>query len=244
MGYIYKIINDINQKVYIGQTKRTIERRWSEHQKYANEEDSKSKLYLAMKEIGINHFKIEPIEQIYGVEERNIREKYWIKYYNSFYDGYNSTRGGGCFEITTMGKKELFDKIIELRLEGKSYEELTTIFQCGKNTISEALAYGNLLGNDCRSLEKTPMILEMLSQGEYLVNIAKELKCDFYVIKKILKEHPEFEVIYQNTYNPFDQKIYYLKDTTKMTNAMIAKQLNCSERTIYRALNRRKKYNT
>ena len=31
MGYIYKIVNDINDKIYIGQTNRTIQERWKEH---------------------------------------------------------------------------------------------------------------------------------------------------------------------------------------------------------------------
>lgn len=35
MGYIYKITNQINNKVYIGQTSRTIEKRWKDHQKSA-----------------------------------------------------------------------------------------------------------------------------------------------------------------------------------------------------------------
>jgi len=31
MGYIYKIINNVNNKIYIGQTSRSIESRWKEH---------------------------------------------------------------------------------------------------------------------------------------------------------------------------------------------------------------------
>ena len=31
MGFIYKITNLINQKVYIGKTERNIETRWKEH---------------------------------------------------------------------------------------------------------------------------------------------------------------------------------------------------------------------
>lgn len=31
MGYIYIITNDINNKVYIGQTISTVEHRWGEH---------------------------------------------------------------------------------------------------------------------------------------------------------------------------------------------------------------------
>ena len=31
IGYIYKITNKINQKIYIGQTSKTLEQRWREH---------------------------------------------------------------------------------------------------------------------------------------------------------------------------------------------------------------------
>ena len=34
MPYIYKIINNINGKIYIGKTNFTIEKRWKEHFKY------------------------------------------------------------------------------------------------------------------------------------------------------------------------------------------------------------------
>ena len=31
MAYIYKITNDINQKIYVGKTERTVEERFLEH---------------------------------------------------------------------------------------------------------------------------------------------------------------------------------------------------------------------
>lgn len=35
MGYIYKITNLINNKVYIGKTERTVNERWKDHVKNA-----------------------------------------------------------------------------------------------------------------------------------------------------------------------------------------------------------------
>ena len=59
MGYIYKIINSVNNKVYIGMTRRTIEQRWAEHVKTYNYENGRMynfKIYKAMRDIGIEYF--------------------------------------------------------------------------------------------------------------------------------------------------------------------------------------------
>ena len=92
MAYIYKITNDINQKIYIGKTEFSIEKRFKEHCRDAfRERNEKRPLYAAMRKYGIEHFHIELIEKTDNPEER---ETYWIEYYNSFKNGYNATRGG------------------------------------------------------------------------------------------------------------------------------------------------------
>lgn len=92
MGYIYKITNDINDKVYIGKTEFDIEKRFKEHCRDAfKERNEKRPLYNAMNKYGIEHFKIEEIEQCNNIEKR---EKYWIEYYDSYNNGYNATLGG------------------------------------------------------------------------------------------------------------------------------------------------------
>ena len=92
MPYIYKIINNVNQKIYIGKTTRTIEERFKEHCKdYKKRDLEKRPLYRAMKKYGIENFSIELVEETDNPEER---EKYWIEYYGSFKNGYNATIGG------------------------------------------------------------------------------------------------------------------------------------------------------
>ena len=92
MGYIYKITNDINDKVYIGKTEFDIEKRFQEHCRDAlKDRNEKRPLYNAMNKYGIEHFKIEEIEQCNDIENR---EKYWIEYYDSYNNGYNATLGG------------------------------------------------------------------------------------------------------------------------------------------------------
>lgn len=91
MGFIYKIWNEVNDNLYIGQTIRSLGQRWSQHKQ--NAKDQNSHLYLAMRKYGIENFHIEQIEEVAN-DQLNEREKYWISYYNTYFDGYNSTLGG------------------------------------------------------------------------------------------------------------------------------------------------------
>jgi len=52
-----------------------------------------SKFYRAMRKYGEENFYIELLETV-AIESLNDREKYWIKQYDSYYNGYNSTFGG------------------------------------------------------------------------------------------------------------------------------------------------------
>ena len=92
MAYIYQIVNDVNNKVYIGKTEFSIEKRFKEHCSDAfRERNEKRPLYAAMRKYGIEHFHIELIEETDNPEEREI---YWIEEKQSFKNGYNATLGG------------------------------------------------------------------------------------------------------------------------------------------------------
>ena len=92
MAYIYQITNDINGKVYIGKTERSIEERFQEHCKDSKRRDfEKRPLYRAMNKYGIEHFHIELLEETSNPEEREV---YWIEQKRSFKNGYNATMGG------------------------------------------------------------------------------------------------------------------------------------------------------
>lgn len=92
MAYIYQITNDINQKIYIGKTEFSIEKRFKEHCYDAfRANNEKRPLYSAMRKYGVEHFHIELIEETDNPEEREI---YWIEKKQSFKNGYNATIGG------------------------------------------------------------------------------------------------------------------------------------------------------
>lgn len=92
MAYIYQIINDINNKIYIGKTEHSIEKRFKQHCRDAFRPSiEKRPLYSAMRKYGIENFHIELIEETDNPEEREI---YWIEQKQSFKYGYNATKGG------------------------------------------------------------------------------------------------------------------------------------------------------
>ena len=71
-GYIYKIINDINDKIYIGETTRSLEVRFHEH---CFDKRSTSQIHKAIQELGWQHFQIIEIEKV-PLNQLYEREKY------------------------------------------------------------------------------------------------------------------------------------------------------------------------
>lgn len=63
-GYIYKIVNDVNDKVYIGQTRRTIEERWNCHIYDARNRNDNMIIHKSMNKYGIDNFHPIIIEKI------------------------------------------------------------------------------------------------------------------------------------------------------------------------------------
>lgn len=88
---IYKIENQINHKIYIGQS-IDIQYRFYQHQ------HSKDDYYIhkAIRKYEVDNFTFEILElNLYNPKMRNDREIYWIQYYNSLVpNGYNLTKGG------------------------------------------------------------------------------------------------------------------------------------------------------
>lgn len=102
-GYIYKIYNDVNDKIYIGQTIRDIKIRWRQHLYYAKRNDVSHGqiIYCDMYKYGVEHYNIEIIKCVSHDDrsllknELNELEIKYIKKYNSLIpNGYNVSPGG------------------------------------------------------------------------------------------------------------------------------------------------------
>lgn len=93
-GKIYKYTNNINGKVYVGQTTTALETR---HTKHLAQLEDNTYFHRAIKKYGIDNFSLEVIEDNIPLSELDNREIYWIKTLDSYYTsnkGYNLTKGG------------------------------------------------------------------------------------------------------------------------------------------------------
>ena len=115
MGKIYLITNTINNKVYVGQTKLTLEQRFKEHQ----QPSKKTAVSYAIQKYGKENFTIELLEEcnIINLDEK---ETFYIKKYKSYEQGYNNTIGGGSQYIShTPEVKEKLSVIGKGKLLGE-----------------------------------------------------------------------------------------------------------------------------
>ena len=141
-GFIYKITNTINGKSYIGQTIQNVKERFYQHcATKCSKAVSNMAIHRAIKKYGKLNFTIEVIEEIDSAN-LNDRERYWIKYYNSYNNGYNSTKGGqdGCKPFKDLD----VESIIKEYNTGKSLRTLGTIFKVDKQTIKDLLIRHNV----------------------------------------------------------------------------------------------------
>lgn len=100
-GYIYKITNLINNKIYIGQTVQTVEQRFRGHcnsakrlKQHPERYKRPCEIHSAINKYGVENFIVEQIDTAESKYELNKKEIYWINYYDSTNVGYNMTIGG------------------------------------------------------------------------------------------------------------------------------------------------------
>ena len=173
MGYIYKITNKINQKIYIGQTAKTIEERFQEHIIDAKKQNIKNRpLYKAFNKYGIENFSIELIEECAN-EILSEREIYWIKYFNSYHNGYNATLGGDG--------KTLFDydAIKNALLANKSVKEISELFNCCVDVVYQVAKRNNIdlsINSNKNFVEKSKQVYQYSKDNQFIQSFSSTVE--------------------------------------------------------------------
>lgn len=143
-GIIYIIKNNINKKVYIGQTIQTIEKRWQGHcRKGFHDGEKNMAIKKAILKYGKENFSIEVLEYC-NIEDLDCREIYYINFYNSYKEGYNSTLGGKSgakpLKLKTIEQQECVD----LYKLGFSLRNIAKEFNVDKATIKHIIEINNI----------------------------------------------------------------------------------------------------
>lgn len=177
--YVYKITNDVNDKVYVGQTTETLEQRFRRHMGYQKDEHD-TKFYRAVRKYGVEHFKIELIEEVNSREELDTREEYWIKKLDAIDNGYNTALGKiGGDTLSKNPNLEAIKKKISDSKKGDKNPHSTAIY-CINIETNEKVFYGSIslcqedmgfpnhcaLSKRCRGKIKSPY------RGKYLFEYA------------------------------------------------------------------------
>ena len=131
MAFIYKIENDINDKLYVGQTGFSLEHRFAEHCCDAfHPRREKRPLYRAIRKYGKEHFRIVLLEETDNPDER---EMFWIDKLGTYSNGYNATMGG-------EGKRSVdYDEIVRAYQTLRSQKKVAEALGVCLDTIRQAL---------------------------------------------------------------------------------------------------------
>lgn len=151
MAYIYKILNSVDDRIYVGNTTRSIDIRFAEHIKTSRRDRVRNfPLYVAMNSYGADKFHFELIEEVADTIASE-REAYWIGYFDSFRNGYNGTFGG-------LGRP-IVDYDCDGDLICQIYQECSNIKETAQKT-----------GYDIATVKKTLLRrnIAILTSDEYL----------------------------------------------------------------------------
>lgn len=167
MGIIYKIQNNINGKIYIGQTIRSLKIRFQKHCNLSSLSVAESNMPIkkAIKKYGKQNFTITEIESV-DDSLLNEREIFWIKYYDSFNNGYNATIGGALSgkQKTISDENEII--IISKYLNGSTPNFLAKEYCVDRKTIRNLLDRNNI---------KTRSVFDACSKGFISGDYIKQL---------------------------------------------------------------------
>ena len=233
MGYIYKITNDINNKVYIGQTINTIDYRFKNHINDAiSNQNTQNKFHNAIKKLGAEHFKTEQIEECPN-EKLNEREQYWIKFYDSVNNGYNTTWGGSC------GIHYDRNEILKLWNQGYNIQKISNIIGMDRGLLGQVLHTLNIPQKEItkRHYEATrtqtknhavyqinPITGDIIKQWERISDIERELHIyhssivNCCLLKSQSKTAGGYAWRYVENYNPELDKQNLIQYTKRVPN--------------------------
>lgn len=203
LGRIYLISNDVNDKVYVGQTTQTLNKRFNGHCCYSKS-DRGVNMYIkrAIRKYGRDSFHITLIEEC-PISLLDERERYWISFYDSYNNGYNLTKGGqdsNYFSLhrleNTVDTKKFSEYIMEFKPLAKEVAAHFGITKCSVYNLIKRLNNPNLILNSynprkAKSLEDIDKeeLKSLYLKGWSILDLAKKYHIRKNKISKYLKDN-------------------------------------------------------
>ena len=185
-GFIYKITNTINGKYYIGQTIQNVKERFYQHcATKCSKAVSNMAIHRAIKKYSKSNFTVEVIEEIDSAN-LNDRERYWIRYYDSYNNGYNSTEGGQ--DGIKLFKNLDTESIVREYKSGKSLREIGRLFNVDKQTIKDLLVRNNINLRTTRTYKLSQKDREDIIKDLSLGLSRKEIISKWHISKSYLSQ--------------------------------------------------------
>ena len=185
-GFIYKITNTINSKSYIGQTIQNVKERFYQHcATKCSKAVSNMAIHRAIKKYGKSNFTVEVIEEVESTN-LNDRERYWIRYYDSYNNGYNSTEGGQ--DGIKLFKNLDTESIVREYKSGKSLREIGRLFNVDKQTIKDLLVRNNINLRTTRTYKFSQKDREDILKDLSLGLSRKEIISKWHISKSYLSQ--------------------------------------------------------
>ena len=243
-GYIYLLTNTINNKVYVGQTIRTISVRVWEHfnkqKKYA--------ISLAIKKYGKENFTSKELCKLSAstkeelIQLLNDKEKFYIQEYDSLCDrnGYNIDKGGGqaSYNKKPVCQYNLNRELINTyesateayRITGIHFGEISKCCQKRNNTAGGY--FWTFLGEELDLPENIQIPNRFVSKytlnGEFICryNCVNDISDDKRLLNRIRncctgRQYNVNGFVYRYDYDPFDKYEVIKKEI--INNSMVNK---------------------
>lgn len=194
-GEIYIIKNDINEKVYIGQTTQGSAVRFKQHLKLSKSNKNQL-IYKAIRKYGKEHFYFEVLERNVDVQCLDEREEYWISKYDSVKHGYNLCYGGNQSRkpenpILLKYGQDIIDEYVNQDISVRELGRRYNICHC---TISHFLKVNNIEINKRNKNKKNLkeeeriMIANMYKKGYS----TKEISCEMNLSMKCVRRYKDY----------------------------------------------------
>jgi group I intron endonuclease len=137
---VYKITNNVNGKSYIGFTGNTIFERFEQHKKDALKIRDNRKFYNAINKYGVDAWNIELLESVDSAEFAKQKEIELIEKFDTYNNGYNSTKGGDGNNGMIMSEESNAKRSKALKGIAKNYTRMhgKTHSEESKKKISES----------------------------------------------------------------------------------------------------------